>query len=167
MEASLGKCNNIWMWEGRFSNESLCVCVQYMHREHHLIHLSSICCLYRSVPRNSWKCRAFWKLQEQITKHRVSSTWQCKQSLEQRKFLFGEKSVQQSSRISFTPGYLPGLKAFTWCHHDLWLLNSPLKFVASSENCLGKPQEQRLETTYSMRIRANEAWASLWIFVLV
>lgn len=110
---------------------------------------------------------AFWRLQEQITKHRVSSIWQFKESLEWRKFLFGEKSVQQSSWKSFTLGCLPGLKTFTWCHHDLWLLNSPLKFVVSSKNCLGKPQEQRLETTYSMRIRANEAWASLWIYVLV
>lgn len=54
---------------GRFNNEFLHVCVQYMHREHHLVYLSLICCLYRSVPRSSWKCRAFWRLQEQTTKH--------------------------------------------------------------------------------------------------
>lgn len=152
---------------GRFSNEFLHVCVQYLHREHHLIYLSLICCLYLSAPRSSWKHSAFWRLQEQITKHRVSSTWQRKESLEWRKFLFGEKSVQQSSWISFIPGCLPGLKTFTWCQYDLWLLNSPLKFVGSSRNCPGKPQEQRLETAYSMWIRANGAWASLWIYVLV
>lgn len=122
---------------GRFNNEFLCVCVQY--REHHLIYLSLICCLYCSVPRSFWKHRAFWRLQEQITKHRVGSTWQWKESLKWRKSLFVEKSVQQFSWKSFSPGCLPGLKTFTWCHYDQWLLNSPLKFVGSSKNCLGKP----------------------------
>lgn len=129
---------------GRFNNEFLCVCVQYSHREHHLIYLSLICSLYHSVPRSPWNCRAFWRLKEQITKHRVSSIWQWKENQEWRKFLFGEKSVQQSSRISFIPGCLPGLKIFTWCHYDLWLLNSPLKFVDPARTALGSLKSRDL-----------------------
>lgn len=129
-------------------------------------YLSLICLLYHSVPRSYWKCRAFWRIQEQT--HQAQSQFHL--------------ATQRKSRVEKIPiwwrvcsaiqPYTSLLVVFQgWRHspdaimiYDCW--TAPWSLLHPARTAFGQLQDQRVERSRSMGIRANEDWTSLWIYVL-
>lgn len=131
-----------------------------------LSYSSLICLLYRSVPRSSWKYRMFWRIQEQM--HQAQSQFHLamrrNSKVDKIPIWWRVSSAIQhyTSLLVVFQGWSRSPDTTMTC--DCWAASWSLLHAAGT--VFEWPQGQRVETSHSVGIRADEDWTCLLIYCL-